>query len=101
RGISGDRRASYTRCMDRAPNRRVEILLPMRTLLFVAATIAVLAAFVEIGDTFLIVFVGIFLALVFEYPVRFVMAKTHLSRGPSATGTVPGAAGAAGVLARV
>ena len=45
-----------------------------------------------IGDTFLIVFVGIFLALVFEYPVRFVMAKTHMSRGLAATVTVLGTA---------
>jgi putative heme transporter len=52
----------------------------------------VLAAFVAIGDTFLIVFVGIFLALVFEYPVRFVMRKTHMSRGLAATVTVLGSA---------
>ena len=64
----------------------------MRTLLVVAATIGVLAAFVAIGDTFLIVFVGIFLALVFEYPVRFVMRKTHMSRGLAATVTVIGSA---------
>jgi predicted PurR-regulated permease PerM len=68
------------------------LLLPMRTLLVVAATIGVLAAFVAIGDTFLIVFVGIFLALVFEYPVRFVMRKTHMSRGLAATVTVLGSA---------
>jgi putative heme transporter len=52
----------------------------------------VIAAFRAIGDTFLIVFVGIFLALVFEYPVRFVMAKTRMSRGLAATVTVIGAA---------
>ena len=66
--------------------------MPVRTLLVVAATIGVLAAFVAIGDTFLIVFVGIFLALVFEYPVRFVMRKTHMSRGLAATVTVIGSA---------
>ena len=71
---------------------RVELLLPMRTVLIVAAAVVVLAAFVAIGDTFLIVFVGIFLAFVFEYPVRFVMAKTGLSRGLAATVTVLGAA---------
>src|SRR5215475_8334921 len=78
--------------MDRAPKRRVELLVPMRTLLVVAAAIAVMAAFVAIGDTFLIVFVGIFLALVFEYPVRFVMRRTHMSRGLAATVTVLGTA---------
>ena len=72
--------------------RRVELLLPMRTVLLVAATAGVIAAFAAIGDTFLVVFVGIFLALVFEYPVRFVMAKTGMSRGLAATVTVLGTA---------
>jgi predicted PurR-regulated permease PerM len=72
--------------------RRIELLLPVRTVLLVAAAVAVIAAFREIGDTFLIVFIGIFLALVFEYPVRFVMAKTHMSRGLAATVTVLSAA---------
>jgi predicted PurR-regulated permease PerM len=78
--------------MDRSRTLRVELLIPMRTVLLVAAAIAVLAAFVAIGDTFLIVFVGIFLALVFEYPVRFVMRHTHMSRGLAATVTVIGSA---------
>lgn len=70
--------------------RRVEQLLPMRTLVLVGAAVALFSAFAAIGDTFLIVFVGIFLALVFEYPVRFVMRKTRLSRGLAATATVLG-----------
>ena len=78
--------------MTRGAKRRVELLLPVRTLLAVAAMIGLLAAFVAIGDTFLIVFVGIFLALVFEYPVRFVMRKTGMSRGLAATITVIGGA---------
>ncbi len=78
--------------MGPAGTRRVELLLPVRTLLLVAAAIAIIAAFRAIGDTFLIVFVGIFLALVFEYPVRFVMAKTRMSRGLASTVTVLGAA---------
>jgi predicted PurR-regulated permease PerM len=78
--------------MNGVGKRRVELLIPMRTLLLVAAAIGVLAAFVAIGDTFLIVFVGIFLALVFEYPVRFVMRKTGMSRGLAATITVLGSA---------
>jgi predicted PurR-regulated permease PerM len=84
--------------MDQAPKRRVELLLPMRTLLMVAAAIAVIASFIAIGDTFLIIFVGVFLALVFENPVRFVMRKTNMSRGLAATVTVLGAAVAAAVL---
>ena len=78
--------------------RRVELVLPMRTVLLVAAALLVLAAFATIGDTFLIVFVGIFLGLVFEYPVRFVMEKTRLSRGLAATVTVLGTALALGAL---
>jgi predicted PurR-regulated permease PerM len=79
--------------------RRTELLLPMRTVLLVAAAAGVLAAFVAIGDTFLIVFIGIFLALVFEYPVRYLMAKTGMSRGLAATVTVLGTAVAVFALA--
>jgi putative heme transporter len=78
--------------MESGPTRRVELVLPMRTVLIVAAAIGVLAAFKAVGDTFLIVFVGIFLAFVFEYPVRLVMAKTGLSRGLAATVVVLGTA---------
>ena len=80
------------RGMESRDSRRVELVLPLRTVVLVVATLAVMAAFVAIGDTFLVIFVGIFLALVFEYPVRFVMAKTGLSRGLAATITVLGAA---------
>ena len=85
--------------MEPARPTRMELLLPMRTVLVVAATIGVLAAFVAIGSTFLIVFVGIFLALVFEFPVRLVVRKTGLSRGLAATVTVLGTALAVLVLA--
>jgi predicted PurR-regulated permease PerM len=85
--------------MDPTSTKRVELVLPMRTVLIVAAAIGVGAAFAAIGETFLIVFVGIFLALVFEFPVRFVMEKTHMSRGLAATVTVIGTAVAVTVLA--
>ena len=68
------------------------LLLPMRTVLLVAATIALMGAFWAIGDTFLVVFVGIFLALVFEAPLRWVMAKTNISRGLASAVTVLGTA---------
>ena len=77
--------------MKAGTTRRVELLLPMRTVLLVAATLGVLAAFAAIGDTFLIVFIGIFLALVFEYPVRYLMSKTKMSRGAAAAVVVLGA----------
>ncbi len=85
--------------MDPSSTKRVELVLPMRTVLIVAAAVAVAAAFAAIGSTFLVVFVGIFLALVFEFPVRFVMAKTHMSRGLAATVTVLGTAVAVTLLA--
>ncbi len=62
----------------------------MRTVLLVAATLGVLAAFWAIGDTFLIVFIGIFLALVFEFPLRYLMSKTKMSRGAAAAVLVLG-----------
>jgi predicted PurR-regulated permease PerM len=71
---------------------RVDLYLPMRTVLIAAAAVGVIAAFVAIGSTFLIVFVGIFLGLVFEFPVRIVMAHTPLGRGLAATVTVLGIA---------
>ncbi len=74
------------------PVEKRELLIPIRTILVVSAAIGVLGAFVAIGDTFLIVFIGIFLGLVFEFPVRFVIRKTGWSRGLAATVTVLGTA---------
>ena len=85
--------------METRDAKRVELLVPVRTLLIVAGAIAIMAAFAAIGDTFLIVFIGIFLGLVFEYPVRFVIRKTGMSRGLAATITVLGTALAVVVLA--
>ena len=78
--------------------RRIELLLPMRTIVLLVATVGVVGAFRAIGDTFLIVFVGVFLALVFEYPVRLVMRKTRMSRGLASTVTVLGTALAVSLL---
>ncbi len=78
--------------MESHDSRRVELVLPLRTVVLVIATLALLLAFAAIGDTFLVIFVGIFLALVFEFPVRAVTAKTGMSRGIAATVTVLGAA---------
>ena len=81
--------------------KRVAVTVPLRTVLLIAVAIAVMWAFSTIADAFLIVFVGIFLALVFEYPLRFVIAKTGLSRGLAATITVLGTAVAVTTLALV
>ena len=51
--------------MEPSATRRVELILPIRTVLVIMGAIGLLAAFAAIGDSFLIVFVGIFLALVF------------------------------------
>jgi predicted PurR-regulated permease PerM len=85
--------------MEGQDRKRVELLLPVRTILVVVAAIGLMVAFAAIGSIFLIVFIGIFLGLVFEYPVRFVMAKTRWGRGLAATVTVLGAALAVVVLA--
>jgi putative heme transporter len=73
-------------------SKRVELILPVRTIVLLAIAIGIMAAFAAIGSTFLVVFIGIFLAFVFEYPVRFVMEKTRMSRGLAATVTVLGTA---------
>jgi putative heme transporter len=78
--------------MEPRESKRIELLLPIRTVLIIAGLVGILVAFRSIGSTFLIVFVGIFLGLVFEFPVRFVMRKTHMSRGLAATVTVIGTA---------
>ena len=82
--------SSVPNAMNSGETRRVELVLPMRTVLLVAATLGVLGAFWAIGDTFLIVFVGIFLALVFEFPLRYLMSKTKMSRGAAAAVLVLG-----------
>lgn len=78
--------------MESGDAKRVELILPVRTIVLVAIALALMAAFAAIGDTFLVVFIGIFLAFVFEYPVRFVMEKTRMGRGLAATVTVLGTA---------
>ena len=78
--------------MEPGQPKRIELLVPVRTIVLLAIAVGLMAAFAAIGSTFLIVFIGIFLAFVFEYPVRFVMEKTRLSRGLAATVTVLGTA---------
>ena len=73
--------------MEGQGTKRVELYLPVRTVLIIAAAIGGDGlAFAAIGDTFLIVFIGVFLALVFEFPVRFVMEKTGMSGGARGNG---------------
>lgn len=87
---------------DRPKGRRLlETAITVRTLI-AAALIAGLAwAIVSILDALLLVFLGIFLALVFEIPVRAFMRKTGRGRGLSATIVVLGSAVAVAVLALI
>jgi predicted PurR-regulated permease PerM len=85
--------------MEDPGTKRVALYLPIRTILIIVAAIGLMVAFAAIGSIFLIVFIGIFLGLVFEYPVRFVMRKTGMGRGLAATITVLGTAVAVVVLA--
>jgi predicted PurR-regulated permease PerM len=79
--------------------RSVEIVLPVRTLIVAAGVVAAAAALVSIPDALLMVFVGIFLALVFEIPVRVFARRTGLGRGKSATIVVLGTALVVTILA--
>jgi predicted PurR-regulated permease PerM len=82
-------------------SRRVEIILPLKTIVVAALVVALAAAVISIRNTFLIVFVGVFLALVFEMPLRAFMRWTNLSRGLAATIVVLGSAVAVTLLALV
>lgn len=75
--------------------------VPWRTLFAAAIVVVVAGAVISIADTLLVVFLGIFLALVFEVPLRAFMRWTKLGRGLSATIVVLGTAAAVTVLALV
>jgi predicted PurR-regulated permease PerM len=73
--------------------------ITVRTLLIAVLILGLAAAVVSILDALLLVFLGIFLALVFEIPVRAFMRKTGRGRGLSATIVVLGSAVGATILA--
>ena len=75
--------------------------VPWRTLLAAALVVLVAASVVSIRDTLLVVFLGIFAALVFEIPLRAFMRRTKLGRGLSATIVVLGTTVAVTLLALV
>jgi predicted PurR-regulated permease PerM len=75
--------------------------VPWRILIAAAVVVAVAAAVISINDTLLVVFLGVFLALVFEVPLRAFMRWTKLGRGLSATIVVLGTAVAVTVLALI
>ena len=71
---------------------RVRVDISVRTLLLAAVVVGVAAALVSISQALLLVFIGVFLALVFEYPTRAAMRKTKLGRGTAATVVILGSA---------
>jgi predicted PurR-regulated permease PerM len=79
--------------------KAVETTITVRTLILAVLVAVVAGAVVSIADTLLLVFLGIFLALVFEVPVRTFMRWTGRGRGASATIVVLGSAVAVTVLA--
>jgi predicted PurR-regulated permease PerM len=79
--------------------KSVEITISIRTLLLAAAIVAVAAALVSISDALMIVFIGVFLAVVFEYPTRALMERTRLGRSGAATVVVLGFFFIVGLLA--
>ena len=78
--------------------RALEITIGLRTLIVGALVVALAAATVAIKETLVAVFLGLFLALVFELPVRMVMRRAKVTRGKAATVVTIGVAGLAAVL---
>jgi predicted PurR-regulated permease PerM len=79
--------------------RPIEFIIPVRALLLVVGMLIALWALFSIADALLLVFTGVFLAFVFEYPLRLLMAKTRLGRGLAATILVLGTVVIVAVLA--
>jgi predicted PurR-regulated permease PerM len=83
-----------------APRQRpLPITIPIRSLLLVVGILLGVWVLVSISGALLLVFTGVFLAFVFEFPLRAFMGKTHLSRGLAATIVVLGSVVVAAVLA--
>jgi predicted PurR-regulated permease PerM len=82
-------------------DHRLEVSITLRTLLIATAIVGVTAALVSIKDALIVVFVGVFLAHVFEFPTRLLMRKTRLGRGMAATVVVLGTAVGVALLALV
>jgi predicted PurR-regulated permease PerM len=81
--------------------RAIEITVGLRTLLLIAAVAAVAAALVAIREALLLAFTGIFLALVFEIPVRFCTDRLKVRRNIAAAIVVLGSVVVLTVLALV
>lgn len=83
----------------RTPSVRTEVVVPVRTILLLAAVFFLGWAIIAVRDALLLVFTGIFLALVFEYPTRVLQRRMKTSRGLAATLVVLGSVVVVSVLA--
>ncbi|HEY7380484.1 MAG TPA: AI-2E family transporter [Gaiella sp.] len=70
--------------------RAIAVTIPIRALLVVTAVVLATWAFVSIANALLLVFTGVFLAFVFEFPLRVLMKRTRLGRGLGGTIVVLG-----------
>ncbi len=68
----------------------VQVAIQLRALLIVVAVFLGVWAFLSISDAVLLVFTGLFLALVFDFPLRLLTEKTRMKRGLAATIVVLG-----------
>ena len=83
----------------RTPSFRTEIVVSVRTILLLAGVFFLGWAIIAVRGALLLVFTGIFLALVFEYPTRVVQRRMKTSRGLAATLVVLGSVIVVSVLA--
>jgi predicted PurR-regulated permease PerM len=79
----------------------LEITIGLRTLIFIAIVTAAAAALIAIRDALVIVFTGIFIALVFEIPVQWLTRRMKGKRGIAAAIVVLGSAVLVTLLALV
>jgi predicted PurR-regulated permease PerM len=80
---------------------RLQISVSVRTLLLALLLFFAGAAIISVKTALLLVFVGVFLGAVFEFPTRGLMRRTRLGRGLAATVVVLGTAAVASVLALI
>jgi predicted PurR-regulated permease PerM len=78
--------------------RAIEITIGLRTLVLGALFVALVVAVASIKETLVFVFLSVFLALVFELPVRLLMQRTGWTRGKAAALAILGIVIAGGAL---
>ena len=73
-------------------DRPIQISIGLRTLVVGALVVALAAAAIAIKESLLVVFLGLFIALVLELPVRELTRRTSMSRSKSAVVVILGVA---------